>query len=126
MGKWHSLSHNKQDGFTLVELLAVIVILSIIVVIAVPSIGNLVEQSQIDVCEANQQQVARLYQEHMALKGITHSESLFNQFLTEYYQQPLCPTDGIYTYITDDVACSVHDQQESDNGGGSLVVGYFI
>lgn len=36
----------KQDGFTLVELLAVIVILAIIAAIAVPTVGNIVSKSR--------------------------------------------------------------------------------
>ena len=36
----------KTKGFTLVELLAVIVILAIIAIIAVPIIGNVIENSR--------------------------------------------------------------------------------
>lgn len=38
----------KEDGFTLVELLGVIVILGIILAIAVPSIGNVIEGARED------------------------------------------------------------------------------
>ncbi|MFD2657487.1 competence type IV pilus major pilin ComGC [Gracilibacillus thailandensis] len=37
---------NKEDGFTLVELLAVIVILGIIVAIAVPAIGSIIDRAE--------------------------------------------------------------------------------
>lgn len=55
----------EQRGFTLVELLAVIVILGIIAAIAVPSIGNLIEKSKIDGVKADAISLlnaARLYE----------------------------------------------------------------
>ena len=39
---------NREEGFTLVELLAVIVILGIIVAIAIPAIGNVVSRARED------------------------------------------------------------------------------
>lgn len=54
----------KEDGFTLVELLAVIVILGIILAIAIPAIGNVIENSR---SQADEQEIllitdaARLY-----------------------------------------------------------------
>ncbi|MGP4080567.1 type II secretion system protein [Pseudalkalibacillus sp. R45] len=53
-----------ERGFTLVELLATIVILGIIAAIAVPSIGKLLENTKQDAHKANAQQIieaARLY-----------------------------------------------------------------
>ena len=40
------MSKNKRNGFTLVELLAVIVILAVILVIAVPQIMNVITESR--------------------------------------------------------------------------------
>ncbi|WP_077065083.1 prepilin-type N-terminal cleavage/methylation domain-containing protein [Gracilibacillus massiliensis] len=47
---WRELK--KEKGFTLVELLAVIVILGIIVAIAIPAIGNIIERAETGAEEA--------------------------------------------------------------------------
>lgn len=48
---------NKEDGFTLVELLGVIVILGIILAIAIPSIGNIVDNARKDTNDAQEELV---------------------------------------------------------------------
>ncbi|MCC5890789.1 MAG: type II secretion system protein [Alkalibacterium sp.] len=55
---------NKEEGFTLVELLAVIVILGIILAIAIPSVGSLINRASGDAEAAEDALVidaARLY-----------------------------------------------------------------
>lgn len=55
---------NKEEGFTLVELLAVIVVLGIIVAIAIPSIGRVIDRAQENSNDAEQSLIidaARLY-----------------------------------------------------------------
>lgn len=48
---------NKEDGFTLVELLGVIVILGIILAIAIPAIGNIVSKAKTTTTEQQQELV---------------------------------------------------------------------
>lgn len=55
---------DKEEGFTLVELLAVIVILGIILAIAIPSVGNVVNKARSNANDAEQQlavDAGRLY-----------------------------------------------------------------
>ena len=55
---------NREEGFTLVELLAVIVILGLIVAIAIPAIGNVMDRAKSGATEAEEEMVmdaARLY-----------------------------------------------------------------
>lgn len=55
---------NKEEGFTLVELLAVIVILGIIVAIAIPAIGGILDRAGEQADDAEEQLIldaARLY-----------------------------------------------------------------
>jgi type IV pilus assembly protein PilA len=55
MKKWLQKRLKNEKGLTLVELLAVIVILGIIAAIAVPSIGNIVDNSRIKAVKADAQ-----------------------------------------------------------------------
>jgi len=55
---------NKEEGFTLVELLAVIVILGLIIAIAIPAVGSIVDNARGNTEEATETLIidaARLY-----------------------------------------------------------------
>lgn len=61
---------NNQKGLTLIELLAVIVILGIIAAIAIPSIGSIIEKSKYDAAKADTIQVLNAAKLYTAANGI--------------------------------------------------------
>lgn len=89
-----------QRGLTLVELLAVVVILGIISAIAVPAIGNVIENSKRDAHIANAQQIAnaaklaRAANESFVTNGVTLKELVDNKYMDEV---PKSPTDKAYS-----------------------------
>lgn len=55
----------KEDGFTLVELLAVIVILGIIIAIAIPAVGSVIDNARTNAASSEESLIidaARLYE----------------------------------------------------------------
>lgn len=92
---------NKEDGFTLVELLGVIVILGLIIAIAVPALGNIFDRAKnttSDATEALVLDAAKIYELDGntidATEGITDT-ALFNAGYLD--QDP----DGDYTVVKD-------------------------
>lgn len=105
----------KSRGFTLVEVLAVIVILGILAASAVVSVAGVIEKAKKDVCDANVLELERHYEAYLVLEGIDHSDVVFAEFLRGY-DGSICPVGGDMGYMDGEVECSVHSIDEEDEG----------
>ncbi|KGX91037.1 type II secretion system protein [Pontibacillus marinus] len=72
-----SVFGKSESGFTLLEVLAVIVIIGVLASIAVPSVGQIIKKAEADVCEVNRGEVSQFYNDYLVLGGLEHSDVLF-------------------------------------------------
>ncbi|MGV2939577.1 Tfp pilus assembly protein FimT/FimU [Mesobacillus sp. LC4] len=105
-----------SKGYTLVELLAVIVIMGILVASAVPVYGHFMDEYKEDLWEVNRVEMARLYGEYLNIEQVEHSSAVFTQFSHSMLDGDVCPVGGELYYVDGEVECSVHGDHESGDG----------
>ncbi|UNL84359.1 type IV pilin protein [Priestia koreensis] len=101
-----------QKGLTLIELLAVVVILGIIAAIAIPSIGNIIQKSKEDAVKSDAMQVISAAKTYVSANGIpegttpagTMTDVVLKKYVDDvsldagYSVQVVTDTDGAATY----------------------------
>ena len=122
-------AHRRRRGFTLVELLVVVLILAILMSLALPLYLSAVANSERRTCRANMQTIANAVQAGR-VKQVASDYSTFiaggvnTTVLPDLPQIPLCPLGGTYSLTTGisgdaetfKVVCSISDHGSFEPG----------
>jgi prepilin-type N-terminal cleavage/methylation domain-containing protein len=99
-----SSARPKNKGFTLIEIMIVVLIIAILLAIAIPNFESARESSRAKTCQTNLRQMDTA-KEHWAMENgrVASDSPTAAELVTEYMraryedQLPVCPSGGTYT-----------------------------
>ncbi|MEJ2634963.1 MAG: prepilin-type N-terminal cleavage/methylation domain-containing protein [Calditrichia bacterium] len=122
---------SNQKGFTMIELIVVIIILGVLAAIAVPKYFSMSSQAEEAACRANMKAIEAAYvmdysQQILNAGSYTAPGAIPADFFTSGHV-PVCPSDGEYTVTTStedgdfavQVSCSVHGNPDGTPPAGN-------
>jgi prepilin-type N-terminal cleavage/methylation domain-containing protein len=119
------LTKRNRKGFTLVEMMIVVLIIGILVAIALPNFLKARENARTRACAANMKQITgaieiwAMEEKKPANTPVTSFPNIADLVAGNYLKTyPKCPSGGTYSYtgndLTDyDIKCSVHQDLKS-------------
>ena len=98
---------NNEKGFSLVELMVVVVIIGVLVAIAIPVYNITTDKAETGACHANQRMIEGAASQHAMNEGKSIDEVKIED-LDVYFNDgtlPKCPSDGTYNIVDGKVSC---------------------
>lgn len=92
-----------KKGFTLVEMIVIIAIISILALLSAPEIMSTVESSNAQVCKDHQKAIMSEYY----AKAPYTSGDILGELLVENANE-ICPNNGLISRIDNKLSCSKH------------------
>jgi prepilin-type N-terminal cleavage/methylation domain-containing protein len=111
-----------NQGFSLFEVIVVMVVLGCLISIAVPRYNGHLERVTQQACNENCMQLERMYHVCLLMENKEHTCYVFDEFLRKY-EGNLCPGNGDIKYVHGKVRCILHSEDvanESDKDDGSV------
>ena len=109
----------KDEGFTLVELMVVVLIIGILVAIAIPIFNNASKQAKINTCKANIRTIDGALAQKATTEGVTLADlkdttldSLEGDYLKSVPKCPFSTTDKPIPYVIKDGSVTPHDHSK--------------
>lgn len=113
---------NNEKGFSLVELMVVVVIIGVLVAIAIPVYNRTTDRAERGACHANQRMIEGAASQHAMNTGKSINDVKIGD-LDVYFNDgtPTCPSGGTYDIKNGRASCSEHDHYSEalPSGGGS-------
>jgi prepilin-type N-terminal cleavage/methylation domain-containing protein len=105
------LNRKRTKGFTLIEIMIVVLIIGILLAIAVPNFMNARETSRAKACRSNLKQIDAAKEQWAMDHNANNRDAVVDTEVDAYLKggAPACPSGGTYTYATvgTDPTCSV-------------------
>ncbi len=102
-----------SKGYTLVELIIVLVILSILSLFVVSSVLKYTQLAYESVCLTNRKVIRQNYEQYLFSNNQNHSDAVFEEFML-LMDHEICPNRGVFIYHQDGIICSKHSNIEED------------
>jgi len=115
VGRLAALMKRNQKGFTLVELMVVVLIIGILVAIAIPLYTKSQENAQRNACKANLRTMMGSIAQYASENNGSYPSSLDDLQSGGYLKSvPTCPGGGTYTYDSTNgtVKCSLETTKD--------------
>ncbi|HZO90204.1 MAG TPA: prepilin-type N-terminal cleavage/methylation domain-containing protein [Chthonomonadaceae bacterium] len=130
---YRTFSRKGRKGFTLVELLVVVLILAILMAVAIPAYLAAVRESRRRTCRANMQTIAHAEQAFLIKHPAGYEPNLQNLVGSnpdgtprDLQAMPICPENGQYSVDTGTnnqgpitIHCTIPDHDKTDDGNNT-------